>query len=244
MMPDVAAPSPFVLNPGARLHVETIAGVGQIIVIDDVYADPDAVRAQALQGVYDSTLAYYPGVHSTIAKTALAPLFAQLAAIVNAVSGPICAPEAFVSDFSFVTTPADQMLACQKHPHVDGLPLAGVAYLSPQLTIGTSFFRHRPTGLALVRGDEDNQRYGAWLTEHGDATQPATYAVADDSTWEQLHTLEGRYNRMVMYPGNLFHAIAMVDVAPDLTIDTARLTQRFFVTTLRAAPSAHSEGIA
>jgi hypothetical protein len=234
MMSD-AAPSPFRLNPAARLHIETIAGVGQIIVIDDFYADPDAVRALAMQGVYDSTLAYYPGVHAKIDKAELAPLFAQIAAIVNAVSGPICGPEAFVSDFSFVTTPARQMLAGQKHPHVDGLPLAGVAYLSPQLTVGTSFFRHIPTGLALVRNDEDDRRYSAWLLEHGEATQPATYDVTDHPTWEQLHMLEGRYNRMVMYPGNLFHAIAMVDVPAELTIDTARLTQRFFVTTLRPA---------
>ncbi len=231
MMP-AAAPSPFQLNPAARLHIETIAGIGQIIVIDEFYADPDAVRALALQGVYDSSLAYYPGVHSTIPKAELAPLFGQLAAIVNAMSGPVCVADAFVSDFSFVTTPAEQMLALQKHPHTDGLPLAGVCYLSPQLTIGTSYFRHIPTGLALLRTPEDNECYHGWLAEHGDATQPTSYAVADASTWEQLHTLEGRYNRMVMYPGNLFHSIAMVDVAPELTLDTARLTQRFFVTTL------------
>lgn len=234
-MSAAAVHTPFRLNPAARLHVETITGVGQIIVIDDFYADPDAVRAQAMAGVYDSTLAYYPGVHAQIDKAELAPLFAQVAAIVNAVSGPICDAAAFVSDFSFVTTPADQMLAAQKHPHVDGLPLAGVAYLSPQLTIGTSFFRHIPTGLALVRDPDEQHLYGSWLAEHGDATQPSSYAVDDHPTWQQLHTLEGRYNRMVMYPGNLFHSIAMVDVAPQLTVETARLTQRFFVTTLRPA---------
>lgn len=232
-MTAAATPSPFALNPGARLHIETIAGVGQIIVIDDFFADPDAVRRLALGGDYDSTLAYYPGVHATIPAPLLAPLFEQIAAIVNSLSGPICDPAAFISDFSFVTTPAGQMLARQKHPHVDGVPLAGVAYLSPGLTIGTSFFRHRPTGLAMIRSEADSQRYSAWLDEHGDATQPSTYAVDDGATWEQLHTLEGAYNRMVMYPGNLFHSIAMVDVAPDLTLETARLTQRFFVSGLR-----------
>ncbi len=222
----------FALNPSAQVHVQTFGDGCPVLVIDNLYADPDAVRRLALGGNYDSTLAYYPGVHSTIPAAQLSPLFATLAQLVGQTSGMHCTAEDFQSDFSLVTTPARDMLAKQKHPHVDGVPLAGVVYLSPGSPVGTAFFRHRPTGLALVLNQEDQARYNTWLETEGEHTQPATYAVTDGDVWEHLYTTEPRYNRLVIYPGNAFHSIGMTDVEAGITIDTARLTQRVFVNRL------------
>ena len=104
------------------------------------------------------------------------------------------------------------MLANQKHPHIDGLLIAGVVYLSPQLEIGTCLFRHLPSGKAMLRDEAEMQAYSDWLHAHGEATQPHSYAVEQDGVWERLHTVAGRYNRLVMYPGNAFHSIDMRDV--------------------------------
>ena len=225
--------SPFELSANAKVHVETLASGCPVLIIDDCYARPEAVRELALGGRYDASLAYYPGVHSQINRAELLPLYTQLARVISLLGSPPVVLDSFTSDFSLVTTPAREMLAGQKHPHVDSVPLAGVLYLNPDYEIGTSFFRHRPTGLAFLRQPEEHQQYAEWMGQHGDKSQPETYAVADDTTWEHLHSVEGRFNRLVMYPGTAFHSIAMRDVAKNLTLASARLTQRFFVNTVQ-----------
>lgn len=219
----------FALAPDASLHIETLSSGCPVLVIDGFYADPMAVRELALAGRYDRSLAYYPGLHSSVAPAQERPLLGTLATILAALGSVRCRAEDMTTDFSIVTTPAREMLARQKHPHVDGVPLAGVLYLNPDYQIGTSFFRHRPTGLAFVRSEAEQEAYGRWLNDHGDQTQPESYAVGDDSVWEPLYSVAGQFNRLVMYPGTAFHSIAMRDVANNLSMASARLTQRFFV---------------
>ena len=225
----------YAANPAAALHIQTLSSGCPVLVVDDFYADPDAVRAHALEGRYDSSLAMYPGVHAAIDARASHGLRATLARLVGVLAHVDCDPQRVHVDFSLVTTPAREMLAMQKHPHVDGVPLAGIVYLNPDFEIGTSFFRHRPTGLAFVRSDAERQAIGAWMQAHGEERQPETYAVGDDAVWEHLHTVAGRYNRLVMYPGTAFHSIAMRDVAQHLSLASARLTQRIFVNHIGSA---------
>jgi hypothetical protein len=228
----VAPAEPFALNPQAQVHIETLSSGCPVMVVDDFYADPLAVRALGLAGRYDSSLAYYPGLHSSITREHQGPLHLALSNLLAVLGSLQCRPADISSDFSIVTTPAREMLAKQKHPHVDGVPLAGVVYLNPDFEIGTSFFRHRPTGQAFVRSLAEQQAYSAWMDAFGDQQQPATYAIAQDDgggAWEHLHSVAGRFNRLVMYPGTAFHSIAMRDVVHNLSLDSARLTQRFFV---------------
>jgi hypothetical protein len=223
---------PFQVNPAASVHVEYIGPQCPVMVIDDVFSAPDAVRSLALGGAFDSSLAYYPGLHSGIHKDRLQGLFGVLARLLGAVGHAQVRADAFFSDFSVVTTPAADMLARQKHPHIDGLPLAGVIYLSPQLEVGTSFFRHLPSGLSMLRDADEIAHYNQWLEAFGDVHQPASYAVEQDGIWQRLHSVTGRYNRLVMYPGNAFHSIDMRDVPSRQTLSAARLTQRLFLRTL------------
>lgn len=226
----------FAINPAAQVHVETTSAGCPVLIIDDFYVDPHLVRAGALAGRYDSSLAYYPGLHSEITREELLPVVEKLARLVSLISDISCDGAAFMSDFSIVTTPARAMLAKQKHPHIDPTPLAGVLYLNPDFEIGTSMFRHVPTGLAMLRTPEDNQAYGKWMEAEGELTQPQTYAVGDDGVWQHIHTIAGRFNRLAIYPGNAFHSIAMTDVAANPDLTKARLTQRFFLNRVTAAP--------
>jgi hypothetical protein len=219
----------FALNPAATVSVEcTLAGT-QVLVVDDVYADPHAVRAAALAGHYDASMAYYPGMHSAIDRSETAALFDTLSRLLSLLGNVRAAAGSFWSDFSIVTTPAAQMLAKQKHPHVDPVPLAGLVYLNDEYEVGTCFFRHRPTGLATVDSPEDGARFREWMEEFGESNQPETYAIGDDGVWERLYAIQGRFNRLVMYAGNAFHSIDMRDVAANPTMQKARLTQRIFV---------------
>lgn len=229
-----AARDTFAINPAAQVQVITLASGCPVMMIDNFFADPLAVRQRALGGRYDSSLAYYPGLHAQIDEHERRPLLQALCALLAALGSVHCRPEDISTDFSIVTTPASEMLARQKHPHVDGVPLAGVLYLNPDYQIGTSFFRHRPTGLAFVRDEAEREAYGVWLRDHGETQQPASYAIDGTGPWEHLHATEGRFNRLVMYPGTAFHSIAMHDVARNLSMASARLTQRFFVNVNRA----------
>lgn len=222
----------FALNPRASVHVEQAGSGCPVLVADDFYLDPMAVRDYALEAAFDSTRAYYPGLHAAIPQPLLDPLFDTLARMLHKLGYPGVRGEAFQSDFSIVTTPANEMLAKQKHPHIDGLPLAGVAYLNPHMHIGTAFFRHVPTGLSMLRSPAEIDQYHAWFEEHAETTQPQTYAVEDGVTWVQLHAVEGRFNRLILYPGNAFHSIDMRDVSAARTISDARLTQRIFLSAL------------
>lgn len=226
MLPD---PDLFAINPAARLHVETTAAGTPILVVDDFYADPHGVRALALAGRYDASLAYYPGLHSDIGKGALDGMFATLCKMLTLLGDVRARPEYFRSDFSIVTTPAAQMLAKQKHPHIDPAPLAGLVYLNPDFAIGTCFFRHIPLDLAVIRTPEEGLAYQQWMESFGEQTQPGTYAVGEDGVWQRLHAVAGVFNRLVLYSGNAFHSIDMRDVEANPTLDKARLTQRLFV---------------
>ncbi len=187
------------------------------------------VRELALQSRYDSSVAYYPGLHSGIDPNELSPLSEQICRLVTLLSDVTCSPQDIVSDFSVVTTRARDMLAMQKHPHVDPVDMAGIVYLNPGLEIGTSMFRHLPLGLAALRTEEEYKRYHEWLDAEGERTQPETYAIGNDGIWGHLHTITGKFNRLAMYPGNFFHSIAMSDVAGDGSLNQARLTQRIFI---------------
>ena len=226
----MTAATAFTVNPKARVHTEVLSSGCPVLVVDDFYQDPMAVRALALQGQFNNTLALYPGLHAQLPPQTVLPLGQTLVQLLAALGSPGCRADDVVSDFSIVTTPAREMLAQQKHPHVDDVPLAGVLYLNPDYEVGTSFFRHQPLDLAFVRDDAEREALGRWMAEHGERCQPQTYAVGDDGVWEHLHTVAGRFNRLVLYPGTAFHSIAMRDVLPNMTLHSARLTQRFFVT--------------
>ncbi len=60
------------------------------------------------------------------------------------------------SSYSIVTTPRKELKIGQRLPHVDGFrsnQFALVHYLSPNVTDGTAFYRHRSTGLELLNED-------------------------------------------------------------------------------------------
>jgi len=219
----------FKVNPNAQVHVKTTSVGCPVLIIDDFYAEPDKVRTAALAGHYDSSLAYYPGMHSRIKPEDLYPTLDTLSQLLSMMGDFNCTRKDFSSDFSIVTTPAKEMLANQKHPHIDPSPLAGIAYLNPDYEIGTSMFRNIPLDLAIVTTEDDHKRYAEWIEQNSEQYEPETYAISDDKVWQHIYTIEGRYNRLVMYPGNQFHSIAMKDVAANPTMATARLTQRFFV---------------
>ena len=77
---------------------------------------------------------------------------------------------------------------------------AGIVYLTPDapLTGGTGLFRHKETGLSqtprLVNGEPDQELLDYIGIDSQDMTK-----------WEMTDRLANKYNRLVLYRGDLFH---------------------------------------
>lgn len=153
-----------------------------VIIIDDFYSNPDTVRQFALQQDFSVT-GNYPGQRT---KTFLTPDVKdaiQRTIIIHA--GTVtdwCERDGFTGSFQY-TTAADRSWI-----HSDRFNgWAGVCYLTPNAphTAGTGLFRHKATG-----------QYEHITTDH---------EAQDMTKWELFDVIGNKYNRLVLYRGNLFH---------------------------------------
>lgn len=214
------------LNPSASLWVETV-GDFPILFIDDFYADVDAVRRQALAADYSIAAAYYPGLHAPLDDPDTRAVVDALCRLLASL-GPVDYDPATVRvDFSVITTPPEKLLAQQQHPHIDPVPLFALAYLTPGIETSTCFYRNLETGLHKIVTPEDQARQQAFALSRGAERVEGDYDVSQSPYWEKLHAIEGRYNRLVCYPGNVFHSVMPGPVPDPFDIARARITQRF-----------------
>ncbi len=223
----------MIVNPDARVRVMMVAGAIPVLLIDDFYSDPDAVRAEGLQAAFDQSIALYPGRHAVLDTPASRKVVEHICAVLTALGDRAYDPQTTRTDFSILTTKASDLLGMQKHPHIDRLPVAGVIYLNPGSTQGTCLFRNRILGLHSVVSAEQEELLAKFLEDEGPTYEPETYEVNGNGAWEKLYTVEGRYNRLVLYPGNVFHSIDLRDVPEVFDINKARLTQRILVQNFR-----------
>lgn len=100
---------------------------------------------------------------------------------------------------------------------------AGVCYLTPDapLNSGTALYRHKETGLCGTARHAD----GSYDTE----TMDQIYQDSRDmSKWDIIDTVANRFNRLVLYRGDLFHS-SMEYFGENK--ETGRLFQTFFFNT-------------
>ena len=102
---------------------------------------------------------------------------------------------------------------------------AGIVYLTPDapLTGGTGLFRHKETGLSqtprLANGEPDQELLNYIGIDSQDMTK-----------WEMTDRLANKYNRLVLYRGDLFHQ--SLDYFGS-NKENGRLFQTFFFSTER-----------
>ena len=185
-----------------------------VIVIDDFYKDPDAVREFALKQDFGVD-GNYPG-HRTKSflndslKKSIEDILSPHAGKVTYWGGHGNGDN-YTGAFQY-TTAFDRSWI-----HSDGTTKwAGVCYLTPDapITAGTGLFRHKETGL---RGGEPNIN---------NAFEGNTWV--DPTPYVRIDHAANIFNRLVIWDVKLIHA------APTYfghNIDTARLTQVFFFDT-------------
>lgn len=226
------------INPHARVRVELVAQSIPVLYVEDFYIDPMEVRAEGLRGSFDHTVAMYPGRHAPLKTDASQRVLQHVCGLLTMLGERIYEPSTATTDFSILTTRAKDLLNAQKHPHIDPTPVLGLVYLNPHLTQGTCFFRNRILGTHTIVGSEQLKKLGDFMSNESHKYEPTNYAVSDSSAWEKIYTIEGLFNRLVVYPGNVFHSIDVSDVPEKVSVSEARLTQRIIVQDTRLKPPA------
>lgn len=194
-----------------------------LIVYDGMYADPDAVRANALAASYSSeTLGAYPGRNA--AERILDPHVLEL--FQQVVNAPVHVRDTDAFGVFRLGLQGDK----GNFIHSDPVQWGGVAYLNPPGAArgGLALWRHRETGLEQFPWHEPG-RWGfatpelAWkklVTEDGH----------DVEKWELVQMIPARYNRLVLFNTRLFHSHMPRENFGSCR-DTARLVQVFFFET-------------
>lgn len=176
----------------------------ELMVVDNFYVNPDAVRDYALSLPFNVT-GNFPGSRTKPylpddLKNAIQYWMNPVGKITNW----------FESDGY---TGAFQLATAQDRTwiHADHFNnWAGVCYLTPNApyTGGTGLYRHRQSG-QFKRTDQDWEGY-------------------DYTKWDLFDRIGNKYNRLILYRGDLFHA-SLDYFGNDL--NTGRLFQTFFFNT-------------
>ena len=212
----------------------------KVVIIDDFVANPHAVIEQAAALAPFPQIAdnYYPGVRRMLRQGEAAYHYVRsvcgvLPPVLQRVYG-VMRFHVREASFSMVTQRPETTQLIQRVPHFDTLNPADFAvlhYLSPTPFGGTGFYRHRRTGFERVSQaryqlyldalDEDLRAYGP---------PEARYITGSSPAFERLGGSEGRFNRLIIYPGALLHC---ADIDPSFTFAsdprTGRLTGNIFI---------------
>lgn len=179
-----------------------------LIVVDDFYRDPAAVRRLALEQEYAADLRFYKGLRST--KRWLMPYvkeeFERLLQrqIIDWMGQP--------ANGVFQKTEASDPLVW----HSDSQSYAAAIYLNPDhpFDAGTSFWAHFELG---CRRPSPDPEINAELYSEHNLTHP--------DNWQLVDRIGNVYNRLVIWDAQLIHSASSYDV---FTGGDSRLVQLFF----------------
>jgi hypothetical protein len=178
----------------------------EMMVIDNFYSNPDAVRNYALEQEF-LVKGNYPGVRTT---PYLPDDVKDCISYWMGFAGPVTSwfeNTGYTGAFQ-LTTAQDRTWIHADHHNM----WAGVCYLTPDAphTGGTGLYRHKPSG-EFKRTNSDHEGY-------------------DYTKWDLFDKVGNKYNRLIIYRGDLFHA--SIDYFGD-NLHNGRLFQTFFFNTER-----------
>lgn len=177
--------------------------------IDDFAEDPARLVALAVDAVFVDAGPIYPGVRAPAPASYVERLLAATTDIVEEVFGAPLSTDLEMCAFSLVTKPPATLRTIQRIPHFDGPDVDRIAfihYLCASHQGGTSLYRHRATGLAIVT-PERVEEYRDRLTAELAQTSPANgYIDGDSRFFERIHRVPAAYNRLAIYRGCALHS--------------------------------------
>lgn len=188
---------------------------GTILVIDNFYNNPDSIRNYALKLEFDRK-GNFPGYRSSNylieeAKEKIQNLLLPSAGkIINWISDPV---DSFTGSFQICTYTERTWIHTDEYNN-----WAGVLYLTPDAPIssGTAFYQHKESKIFKIENSEIDNVLN---------TRDNCF---DYTKWEKTDVICNRYNRLVLFRADLYHA--SLDYFGFLNTN-CRLTQVFFLET-------------
>jgi hypothetical protein len=180
-----------------------------VVCIDDFSVDPGLLVAMACESAFIDVGSRYPGVRAPAPQAYTNALLDATAETIEQAFGAPPEQDLDLCAFSMVTTAPEKLRPIQRIPHFDGPDpdrIAFIHYLCAPQQGGTSFYRHRATGLAEVRPD-CVEAYRNRVVEELKADSPVqAYVVDHTQFFERLYGVEAAFNRLIIYRGNALHS--------------------------------------
>ena len=208
-----------------------------VLLVENAWPSPHAlIEAAASRDDYGARSLYYPGIRSPAPPEYARDIVATLQDLIRStfeLPGELVITD---SSFSLVTTPAQKLVPFQRVPHFDSVDHNRVAvlhYLCGPEHGGTSFYRHRSTGLEVVTAAAQEQYIRTVNAEvKASGMPPARYVDGDTELFERIARYDAVFNRVLIYRGNMLHSVNVPqDFAPDPDPRTGRLTVNTFLIT-------------
>ena len=205
-----------------------------VVVIEDAWPNARALVELAAQRTdYGARSLYYPGVRSPAP-----PEYANgiVSALADLIRSTFELPDELVitdSTFSLVATSPEKLVPFQRVPHFDSVDPNRIALLHYLCDLGgTSFYRHRGTGLEIVTAEAQEQYIKTVNAEvRARGLPPAQYPDEDTESFERIARYDAAFNRAVIYRGNMLHSVNVPPgFVPDSNPRTGRLTVNTFLT--------------
>jgi hypothetical protein len=211
----------FELSGRVDVRLQMLDDQVPVLTADNIYRDPLAVRRWALGLEYSGATASYPGsvaklptndpamLHFIRKVVAMMTRFylPQLPALPGGFHPKTI--KAVDTDFAVVNVHPAELTPAQRAPHVDEVPLFGLVYLNEEDRGGTLFFRTK--------------------SDRGTARPMADgYPTGSNDLVEQIGRIEGRFNRLAIYPGFILHTGEVKGdwITTNERFASPRLTQR------------------
>jgi hypothetical protein len=183
-----------------------------VLVIEDVWNDPHSlVEAAAGRTDYSVRSLYYPGVRSNAPPEYVHAITAQLTPLIQSTFGVAAPLKITDATFSLVATPPEKLVAFQRVPHFDSTDpnrFALLHYLCGPECGGTSFYRHRSSGIEAVT-EQNRESYIQAVNAEAKATgmPPARFIEGDTALFERIGRYECSFNRALVYRGRYLHSV-------------------------------------
>jgi hypothetical protein len=205
-----------------------------VIVIEDAWPSAHAlVDLAAQRRDYDARSLYYPGVRSAAPPEYAKAIVANLTDLIRSTFA--LSDELIITDstFSLLVTPPEKLVPFQRVPHFDSVDQNRIALLHYLCDLGgTSFYRHRSTGLEIITAGIQEQYIRTVNAEvKAKGMPPAQYVDGDTELFERIAKYDAAFNRALVYRGSMLHSVNVSPgFVPDANPRTGRLTLNTFLT--------------
>ncbi len=195
-----------------------------VVAIDHFHPAPETLRDHAAGTGFQPAERHYPGLRAALPASYFDAVRAPLLHVLREVFGYPGGVELLDASFSIVTTKPADLSVAQRLPHVDATDprrIALVHFLQPGGGDGTAFFRHRATGYETISAARAPAYRRTVEHETAASPPPAAYIADDNGAFERLASIDGAYNRAILYRSCLLHSGA-ISPAATLSADPAR----------------------